>query len=172
MSWLPRAARRGAANQDVMSLVARLIYATLVWKERREAALSARTHADHLEIGRRGETLAYWYLRRSGYTMVARNLRMRQDMGELDLVGWDGQVLAFIEVKTRTSEQFGAPESAVGAAQRKRIAHAAQFYMRRLKQKAVNYRYDIVSVTWDTQEGYRLRIIKDAFKGLPGLRSM
>ncbi len=156
-----------------MSLFARLMYATLEWKEQRQAAAPAqpRTEASHLEIGRRGETLAYWYLRRAGYTMVARNLRMRQGVGELDLVGWDGQVLAFIEVKTRTSEQCGPPELAVGAAQRQRIVRAAQFYMRRLKQKAVNYRFDIVSVSWNPQGGYRLKLIKDAFRDAPGLRS-
>ena len=157
-----------SANQDEMSLLARLIYATLEWKGRRQASVPVRADSDHLEIGRRGERLAYWYLRRNGYTIVARNLRMRHGIAELDLVGWDGQVLAFIEVKTRTSEQFGAPESAVGAVQRQRIAHAAQFYMRRLKQKAINYRFDIVSVNWEPQEGYRLKIIKDAFKGSGG----
>lgn len=150
-----------------MGLGARLMYATLSWKERRRAVTAAAANADHLEIGRRGETLAYWFLRCNGYTMVARNLRLRQEVGELDLVGWDGRVLAFIEVKTRTCEEFGAPELAVGAAQQQRIAHAAQFYMRRLKQKAVNYRFDIVSVLWDARQGYRLKIIKDAFKGLP-----
>jgi len=149
------------------------MYATLEWKERRQAAAPARlrTEAGHLDIGRRGEALAYWYLRRVGYIMVARNLRIRQGAGELDLVGWDGQVLAFIEVKTRTSEQCGPPELAVGVAQQQRIVRAAQFYMRRLKQKAVNYRFDIVSVAWDPQAGYRLKLIKDAFKDAPGLRS-
>ncbi len=150
-----------------MSLFAPLIYSTLEWKWKRQAAASRPGAVDHLEIGRRGEKLAYWHLRSNGYTMVGRNLRPRPGIAELDLVGWDGQVLAFIEVKTRTNDQFGAPESAVSAAQQQRIARAAQFYMRRLKQKAVNYRFDIVSVMWKPKEGYRLKIIKDAFKG-PG----
>ncbi len=154
-----------SANRNKMSLLARLVYATLEWKWRRQATAPGPASVDHLEIGRRGEKLAYWFLRRNGYTMVARNLRLRYGVAELDLVGWDGEVLAFIEVKTRTSEQFGAPESAVSAMQQQRIAYAAQFYLRRLKQKAVNYRFDIVSVTWQPKEGYQLKIIKDAFKG-------
>ncbi|MGH9355955.1 MAG: YraN family protein [Terriglobia bacterium] len=150
-----------------MSLGARIVYAAVAWKERRQALAAAPAGTDHLGTGRRGETLAYWFLRCNGYTMVARNLRVRQGVGELDLVGWDGRVLAFIEVKTRTGEEFGAPELAVGLAQQQRIAEAAQFYVRRLKRKAVNYRFDIVSVAWHAREGYRLKIIKDAFKGLP-----
>ena len=60
----------------------------------------------------RGETYAYWYLRRHGYVIIARNFTVRGMKGEIDLVGYDGETLAFVEVKTRTSERtdFGAPE--------------------------------------------------------------
>lgn len=118
----------------------------------------------HLETGRRGEALAYWYLRRMGYLIVARNLRMRPDAGELDLVGWDGKILAFVEVKTRTSDAAGPPETAVSLRQQQRITQAARFYLERLKQKEVNYRFDIVSVAWEPQKGYQVRLTKDAFK--------
>ena len=47
----------------------------------------------------KGETFAYWYLRRNGYVMVARNYTAQPMKGEIDLVGWDGAVLAFVEVK-------------------------------------------------------------------------
>src|ERR1700676_3408449 len=52
--------------------------------------------------GVRGETYAYWYLRRNGYIMIARNFTYRGMKGEIDLVGYDGATLAFVEVKTRT----------------------------------------------------------------------
>ena len=157
-----------------MPLFARIVYASLLWQERRRAksgvASGAKlrkavsTTAPHLETGRRGETLAYWYLRREGYTMVARNLRLRPEVGELDLVGWDGPVLAFIEVKTRTSLEAGLPEEAISENQQKRIARAAQVYLRRLKRKELNYRFDVVSVIWDEHKGFRLRLIRDAFR--------
>jgi len=51
--------------------------------------------------GVRGETYAYWYLRRHGYVLVARNYTSPDTKGELDMVGYDGPVLAFVEVKTR-----------------------------------------------------------------------
>ena len=81
-----------------MSLLARLMYRALVWKERRRASRAAplqsppRGESENLELGARGETLAYWYLRQAGYTVVARNWRARSGAGELDLVGWDGPI--------------------------------------------------------------------------------
>ncbi len=152
-----------------MSLLARLIYRALVWKERQRARLGDPSGVGgggegpaHLATGKRGETLAYWYLRRAGYTIVARNPRLHG--GELDLIGWDGPVLAFVEVKTRTSLVAGPPESAVNRGKRKRIIKAANHYMRRLQRKSLTYRFDIASVAWDPQAGFQVRLIKDAFK--------
>jgi len=97
--------------------------------------------------------------------MVARNRRPRQRSGELDLVGWDGPVLAFIEVKTRTGDEAGPPESAVSLRQQKRIVKSAQEYMKRLKPRPAGYRFDIASVLWNPAAGYQVRVVKDAFKG-------
>lgn len=156
-----------------MSLFARLMYRALVWKERQRAQRGHGSSPDaksgdppaHLMTGERGETLAYWYLRRAGYIIVARNRRARSGRGELDVVGWDGPVLAFVEVKTRTSLEGGPPEAAVSRAKQKRIARAAKEYLRKLRRRSVNYRFDIASVIWDAQSGYQVRLIKDAFKG-------
>ncbi len=152
-----------------MSWFARLMYAGLVWKERQLArrnpglpAAGESLRAAHLEMGRRGETLAYWFLRRAGYRMVARNRRLRS--AELDLIGWDGPVLVFVEVKTRTSDAAGTPEEAVSRAQERRIARAAEEYMRRLKRRPAAYRFDIASVSWDGRQGLRVRLVRDAFK--------
>jgi putative endonuclease len=155
-----------------MAWFARMIYGALVWKERQRASKARKSPAQndsepqdrHIETGERGETLAYWYLRRSGYTIVARNLRLRSGSGELDLVGWDGPVLAFVEVKTRTSAAAGQPEDAVTREQRRRIRRAALDYLRRLGPKPVNYRFDIASIFWDPAQGYQVRLVKDAFK--------
>ena len=95
---------------------------------------------------------------------MARNWRARSGAGELDLVGWDGPVLVFVEVKTRTSEAAGPPEAAVSPNKQKRIVRAAKEYLRRLGRKPINYRFDIVSVAWNPEEGLQVRLIKDAFK--------
>lgn len=154
-----------------MSLFARVMYRLLVWKER-QRALRARkaksgesARARHLDTGERGETLAYWYLRQAGYTIVARNRRARSGAGELDLVGWDGPVLAFVEVKTRTSLEAGPPEAAVSHAKQKRVIKAAKEFLRRVKKHPINYRFDIASVVWEPESGFQVRLIKDAFKG-------
>ena len=156
-----------------MPLFARLMYSALVWKERQRARREGSSplsrgsgeQAAHLMTGERGETLAYWYLRQAGYIIVARNRRARSGAGELDLVGWDGPVLAFVEVKTRTTLEGGPPEAAVSKAKQKRIAKAAREYLRKLRRGRVNYRFDIASIVWDAESGYQVRLIKDAFKG-------
>ncbi len=145
------------------------MYRALVWKERQRARFSDRAGAPakesgpaHLATGRRGETLAYWHLRDAGYKIVSRNRRSHG--GELDLIGWDGDVLAFIEVKTRTSFAAGPPELAVNRSKQKRIIRSAQNYLRKLERKNINYRFDIVSVAWDPAAGFQVKLIKDAFR--------
>jgi putative endonuclease len=149
-----------------MSLFARTMYKALVWKERQRARREkppARTEGpEHLVTGERGETLAYWFLRQAGYTIVARNRRARG--GELDLIAWDGPVLAFVEVKTRTSGTLARPEDAVTREKQRRIARAARQYLRRIRKKPEAHRFDIVSVFWDAQSGLQVRLTKDAFK--------
>jgi putative endonuclease len=152
-----------------MPLFAKLMYRALVWKERQRALASGGRRAapqerpGHLILGERGETLAYWFLRQAGYIVVARNRRERA--GELDMVGWDGPVLAFVEVKTRSSQEAGPPEAAVTRAQQKRIARAAREHMRKMKRHPAAYRFDIVSVFWEAPSGLQVRLTKDAFKG-------
>ena len=146
------------------------MYRALQWKERQRArriALGApapSSAAEHLKTGARGETLAYWFLRQAGYTIVARNRRARSGAGEIDLIGWDGPILSFVEIKTRTTNQAGPPEAAVSRAKQKRIARAAQEYLRRLRRKPPSYRFDIASVAWEPEVGLQVRLIKDAFK--------
>jgi putative endonuclease len=153
-----------------MGLLARLMYRALVWKERQRTprtALSQPEEQDKSEIqdlGVRGETLAYWYLRQAGYTVVARNWRARSGAGELDLVAWDGPVLVFVEVKARTSEAAGPPELAVSPNKQERVIRAAKEYLRQLGRKPINCRFDVVGLSWNAEEGLQVRLLKNAFK--------
>jgi putative endonuclease len=126
--------------------------------------LRRRTLAgDH---GRLGEDLAYRYLRGHGCTVVARNYAARSGAGEIDLVAWEGCVLAFVEVKTRSSADFGPPDAAVDAEKQRRIAIAAREYGRRAQVEAARTRFDIISimlgkparVTW-RRDAFRVRDI-------------
>jgi putative endonuclease len=117
----------------------------------------------HQQVGRRGEEDAYFYLRRHGYVMVARNYRSPRRRGEVDLIGWDGDVLCFIEVKTQTSLEVKPAEAAVDWQKRRELAAMAREYLRHLPP-AVSWRFDVVSVYYEKEiAGARIEMFKNAF---------
>lgn len=102
----------------------------------------------HLHTGSQGEEAAYFYLRKLGYVVVARNFRTPRCPGEIDLIAWDHDILCFVEVKTRTSHDVKTAESAVDRHKRREIAQVAREYLRRLPPQC-QWRFDIVSVYYD-----------------------
>ena len=96
-------------------------------------------------LGIRGEKLAEKFLRSSGYKVLYRNYRPKGG-GEVDLVCRDGNVLAFVEVKTRSSREFGRPADAVTDEKRELIARGARAWMRLLDDPDVVFRFDVVEV--------------------------
>jgi putative endonuclease len=110
--------------------------------------------APHLLLGQRGERLAAEHLERVGYALVAsnfqlpvgRNLRGALVRAEIDIVAYEGQTLCFIEVKTRASDWFAAPEANVDLRKQRQIARAARVYRRMFGLMSEPYRYDVVSV--------------------------
>jgi len=124
----------------------RTIVRSLDWAA--QSALPADPRPRHQRIGARGEEEAYFHLRQLGYVMVARNFRCPRSRGEIDLIGWDEDVLCFIEVKTRTSLDVKPPEAAVDRHKRREIAEVAREYRRRLPPSC-QWRFDIVSVYYD-----------------------
>jgi putative endonuclease len=120
--------------------------------------------AAHLITGQAGEDAAYFHLRKLGYVMVARNWRVPQCKGELDLVAWDGEVLCFIEVKTRTTRSVKPAEAAVDERKRHELAVMARNFMRRLRrEKPPEYRFDVVSVYLSTAGPAEITLFKNAF---------
>jgi putative endonuclease len=103
--------------------------------------------AAHLRTGRRGEEEAYFYLRRRGYTIIARNLRSPQHRGEIDLVGWDGDALRVIEVKTRTTRDVKPAEAAVDRAKRTHLVLVARDFMRHRAPCA--WRFDVLAIYYE-----------------------
>jgi putative endonuclease len=101
----------------------------------------------HLALGQKGEAEAYFYLRRLGYRIVATNFRAPHDRGEIDLIGWDKDVLCFIEVKTRTDDSFAPPSTAVTKEKQAHIRAVAKSYLRRSPgDNPPSCRFDVVSV--------------------------
>src|SRR5258708_6832689 len=124
----------------------RTIIRALDWIGRGTLAPDPRPR--HQRIGTRGEEDAYFHLRKLGYAMVARNFRSPRCRGEIDLIGWDADVLCFIEVKTRTSLAVKPPEAAVDRHKRRELAEVAREYRRRLPPTC-QWRIDIVSVYYE-----------------------
>jgi putative endonuclease len=118
------------------------------------AGRTALELAPHLALGQRGERLAAQHLERLGYALVAsnftvpvgRNLRGAIVHAEIDLIAYDGAILCFIEVKTRSSDWFALPEANVDLRKQRQISRAARRYRRMLDIVSEPYRYDVVSV--------------------------
>jgi putative endonuclease len=106
----------------------------------------------HQRIGRRGEEDAYFYLRRRGYVIIARNYRSPHFRGELDLVGWCGDVLTFIEVKTRTTHDVKPAEAAVDYAKQKELGLVAREFLSHIAPSC-QWRFDVLSVYYERDYG-------------------
>ena len=116
--------------------------------------------APHLALGRRGEILAAEHLERAGYRLVAsnftlpvgRSLRGALVHAEIDLVAYEDATLCFVEVKTRRSDWYAAPEANVDLRKQRQITRAARVYRRMFGLTGTPYRYDVVSVVWPTND--------------------
>jgi putative endonuclease len=115
------------------------------------------------QTGIGGETLAYWYLRRQGYTVVSRNYRARHTFGEIDLIGWDGDVLVFVEVKTRTTPTGGPPERTVDADKQQALRRTAREYLSRRRLADASYRFDVLALEAEPGTAPVIRLHKGAF---------
>ena len=105
-----------------------------------------RTWAPTLALGRRGEDLAHRYLRDRGFIIVARNYRLSSGDAEADLIAWDGEMLVFVEVKSRETADFGPPERAIGEEKRTHLLRIAREYSRKTGTEWDRIRFDVVSV--------------------------
>jgi putative endonuclease len=122
--------------------------------------------------GVRGETYAYWYLRRRGYVIVSRNFTVPGMKGEIDLAGYDGKVLAFVEVKTRSMDSekgdgLCLPEDAITPNKKRALARMARMFMTEWRIPNAPCRFDVLAI--ESRAGLRpvVRLHKDCF-GISG----
>lgn len=117
--------------------------------------------AKHLSLGKQGELLARKYLQDNGYKILSTNFRHRKF--ELDLVALHNEILVFVEVKTRSTDFFGAPEEAVDFTKEKHIADASEAFM--LNNNSLHYidiRFDIIAIIMNKSKT-QIKHIEDAF---------
>lgn len=111
-------------------------------------------------LGKAGEDRAAAFLAKRGYRILERNYRTRS--GEIDLIALHEGAVVFVEVKTRTSNAFGAPELAVNPRKQQRMIKAALGYLKYKKLHQVPCRFDVVAISAATDR--EMELIQNAFE--------
>lgn len=125
-----------------------------------------RTWDRDLASGRRGEDLAHRYLRRHGFIIVARNYRLSSGEAEADLIARDGDDLVIVEVKTRESAEYGAPERAVDPEKQRHLIRVGREYARKTDTAWDHVRFDVVSIVME--EPPVITLLRGAFRSSSG----
>lgn len=110
---------------------------------------------------RGAEKLAAAYLRRRGYRILHRNLRL--DRFELDIVAQTGDTIVFVEVRSRESDDLAAPEESIRFNKRQHLRQAARRYIARYGQPDLYYRFDVIGVVLTANERPKITHIENAF---------
>jgi putative endonuclease len=168
-----------------MAMFSRMMFALVNSRARRGLAEEAPEDTAKIaarRTGVRGETFAYWYLRRHGYVIVSRNFTVPGMKGEIDLVGYDGKTLAFVEVKTRVMNAEPAakpgpntmreplPEDAMTPAKRHSLVRVARQFLLEWRMPENSCRFDLLAI--ESRPGARpvVRLHKNCF-GISGKSS-
>ena len=115
-----------------------------------------------IEIGDLGERIACADLRSSGRKILYRNYRGPKG-GEIDIVARDGDVLSFVEVKTRTHQGYGRPLEAVDQAKQELIDRGANSWLHLLGNRQLVWRFDVVEVILTDGDTPQVNVINNAF---------
>lgn len=116
---------------------------------------------EHLRRGQLGEDAASAHLKRLGLKFLTANFQGRR--GEIDLIFRDRDCLVFVEVKTRSNEEWGRPAAAVDRDKRRRLTKTALDYLRRLRHPPLKLRFDVVEVLLRAGEVHEVRHLPNAF---------
>jgi putative endonuclease len=113
------------------------------------------------ELGKKGEEVALRFLKKNGYRIIEQNYICK--MGEMDIIAREKDTLVFIEVKTRTSTEFGPPQLAVHSSKQRQLSKVALNYLNEKRLKDVKARFDVVAILLG-QMGEEIELIRDAFE--------
>ena len=111
-------------------------------------------------LGDAGEAAAAAHLTKAGFRIVARNHRCRR--GEVDLIAEQGELLVFVEVRTRATDAFGSPEETVGFKKQQRVVLAARDFLARRRGPDRAIRFDVIAVV-DSVDGPKVTHYPNAF---------
>jgi putative endonuclease len=113
-----------------------------------------------VKLGQKGEGFAAKFLKKKGYKIIEQNFKTR--IGEIDIIADDRGTLVFVEVKTRENLHYGQPFEAVHYFKKRKIAHVAMLYLKKLKE-VPPCRFDVVSVYYENGRP-ECELIRDAFE--------
>lgn len=116
------------------------------------------------ELGQQAETLAADFIRNEGYKILHENWRYKA--AEIDLIAMEGSILVFVEVRMRSSTEYGRPEQTLNKRKRRLIIDAAMAYIHENRFEG-EIRFDVASVILGSGKKPFIRLFRDAF--FPGL---
>ena len=116
------------------------------------------------ELGERAERLAVAHLKNLGYRILETNWRYKR--AEIDVIAMDNEILVCVEVKSRSYDYFGPPETSIGRKKERLLIEALQTYMEEINHQW-EIRFDIIAIVFHDQASPSLRHLRDAF--FPGL---
>ncbi len=120
--------------------------------------------SQNVNKGKIAETIAFDFLKSKGYEILELNWRFKR--AEIDLIAREGNFLVFIEVKSRSNNDFGKPESSVGQKKKSMLTAGATSYMDMIDYDK-DFRFDIISITLRSETDFNIEHFPDAF--FPGL---
>lgn len=116
---------------------------------------------DRLQRGVLGERVAARFLTAQGFTI--HETRVRFPVGEIDIVAWEGPCLCFVEVRSRSSLEWGGPLDTLTDQKRRRLIRAARWYLQRLRNLPPEMRFDVVAIQWHREAHPTVELVRDAF---------
>lgn len=161
-----------------MALLGKLGFRIVKWKARHglRGSPSEKSSDDAkkeaLRVGVKGETYAYWYLRSLGYVFIARNFQPAHAKGELDLVGFDGEMLVFVEVRTRevSLDKSALPELSITRGKHEILVRTARYFLRERHIGLCPLRFDVVAIDNFPGRPPIVRLHKHALSPKPGFQ--
>lgn len=115
-----------------------------------------------INLGKKGEEMAAFYLQKKGFQILARNYR--QKTGEVDIIAMEKQTLVFVEVKTRTNTRFGQPFEAVTLKKQAQLSRIALDYMSRNKLLDQAARFDVISILIPKDRTAEIEHLRNCFE--------
>lgn len=119
-------------------------------------------------LGKTGEEIAALFLKKKGFELVLRNFKVPigrnrrgvQISGEIDIIALEKDVLCFIEVKTRSSDEFSTPLSAVDLRKQRQITRTARVYRKIFDLHKIRFRYDVVAIVLNGKKAPKIEIFR------------